>query len=137
MKNAGLFVILFFRRKKFEKSTCFLLAGLTKGCDCMKFTFATLITVLIVFAFWGALIYGLIKMMHNKKSSSANPRENTNTDKTIWKNIANTILGVGVVLTLLGAMYIAIVQQGYAIAACFVVASALMGSLWVSSTKKK
>ena len=30
MKNAGLFVILFFRRKKFEKSTCFLLAGLVK-----------------------------------------------------------------------------------------------------------
>jgi len=29
MKNAGLFVILFFRRKKFEKSTCFLLAGLS------------------------------------------------------------------------------------------------------------
>ena len=28
MKNAGLFVILFFRRKIFEKSTCFLLAGL-------------------------------------------------------------------------------------------------------------
>ena len=28
MKNAGLFVILFFRRKDFEKSTCFLLAGL-------------------------------------------------------------------------------------------------------------
>ena len=27
MKNAGLFVILFFRRKDFEKSTCFLLAG--------------------------------------------------------------------------------------------------------------
>ena len=103
----------------------------------MKFTFATLITVLIVFAFWGAMIYGLIKMMHNKKSSSANPRENTNTDKTIWKNIANIILGVGVVLTLIGAMYIAIVQQGYAIAACFVVASALMGSLLVSSTKKK
>ena len=103
----------------------------------MKFTFATLITVLIVFAFWGALIYGLIKMIHNKKRSSTNPKENTNTNKTIWKNIANIILGVGVVLTLLGAMYIAIVQQGYAIAACFVVASALMGSLLVSSTKKK
>ena len=27
MKNAGLFAILFFRRKVFEKSTCFLLAG--------------------------------------------------------------------------------------------------------------
>ena len=30
MKNAGLFVILFFRRKVFEKSTCFLLAGLPR-----------------------------------------------------------------------------------------------------------
>ena len=30
MKNAGLFVILIFRRKTFEKSTCFLLAGLTR-----------------------------------------------------------------------------------------------------------
>ena len=28
MKNTGLFVILIFRRKTFEKSTCFLLAGL-------------------------------------------------------------------------------------------------------------
>ena len=103
----------------------------------MKFTFATLITVLTVFAFWGVLIYGLIKMIHNKKCSPNNPRENTNSNKTIWKNIANIILGVGVVLTLLGAMYIAIVQQGYAIAACFVLASALMVSLLVSSTKKK
>lgn len=102
----------------------------------MKFTFATLMTVLIVFAFWGVLIYGLIKMMNNQKRSSANPKENTNTNKTIWKNIANIILGIGIILTLLGAMYIAIVQQGYAIAACFVVASVLMGSLLVSSTKK-
>ena len=30
MKNAGLFVILFLGRKVFEKSTCFLLAGLSK-----------------------------------------------------------------------------------------------------------
>jgi len=29
MKNAGLFVMLFFKRKIFEKSTCFLLAGLS------------------------------------------------------------------------------------------------------------
>jgi len=36
MKNAGLFIILFFKRKIFEKSTCFLLAGLTKECDCIK-----------------------------------------------------------------------------------------------------
>ena len=54
-----------------------------------------------------------------------------------WKRIANIILIIGIALTLIGAMYIAIVQQGYAIAACFVVASALMGSLLVSSTKKK
>ena len=31
MKNAGLFVILFFRKENFSKSTCFLLAGLTEG----------------------------------------------------------------------------------------------------------
>ena len=36
MKNAGLFVILIFRRKGFGKSACFLLAGLTKEYDCMK-----------------------------------------------------------------------------------------------------
>ena len=53
------------------------------------------------------------------------------------KRIANIILIIGIVLSLIGAMYIAIVQQGYVIAACFVVASALMGSLLVSSTKKK
>ena len=33
MKNAGLFVILIFRRKVFEKSTCFLLAGLLSDVD--------------------------------------------------------------------------------------------------------
>jgi len=53
------------------------------------------------------------------------------------KRIANIILIIGIVLTLIGAMYIAIVQQGYAIATCFVLASALMCSLFVSSTKKK
>ena len=36
MKNAGLFVILFFRKENFSKSTCFLLAGLAKECSCMK-----------------------------------------------------------------------------------------------------
>ena len=36
MKKAGLFVILIFRRKVFVKSTCFLLAGLTKVCDYMS-----------------------------------------------------------------------------------------------------
>ena len=68
--------------------------------------------------------------------SSADQRENINRKKTIWMNTANMILGVGVVLTLLGAMYIAIVQQGHAIAACFVLASALMGSLLISCIKK-
>ena len=34
MKNAGLFVILFFRREDFEKSTCFLLAGLSNRINC-------------------------------------------------------------------------------------------------------
>ena len=33
MKKAGLFVILIFRRKVFEKSTCFLLAGLLNSGD--------------------------------------------------------------------------------------------------------
>ena len=53
------------------------------------------------------------------------------------KRIANIILIIGIVLTLIGAMYIVIVQQGYAISACFVLASALMVSLLVSNTKKK
>ena len=47
------------------------------------------------------------------------------------KRIANIILIIGIVLTLIGAMYIVIVQQGYAISACFVLASALMVSLLV------
>ena len=51
--------------------------------------------------------------------------------------IANIILIIGIALTIIGAMYIAIVQQGYAISACFVLASALMVSLLVSSKKKK
>lgn len=33
MKNAGLFVILIFRRKGFGKSACFLLAGLSNEID--------------------------------------------------------------------------------------------------------
>ena len=54
-----------------------------------------------------------------------------------WKRIANIILIIGIALTLIGAMYIAIAKQGYAIAACFVLASALMVSLLVSNKKKK
>ena len=53
------------------------------------------------------------------------------------KRIANIILIIGIVITLIGAMYIAIVQDGYAISACFVLASILMAFLLVSSTKKK
>ena len=102
----------------------------------MKFTFATLITVLIVFAFGGVLIYGLIKLTQSKHRSSENTREKENNGNTTWKNIANIILGAGIILTLFGALYIAIVQQGYAISVCFVLASALMGSLLASSTKK-
>lgn len=103
----------------------------------MRFTFSTLITVAIVLTFWGILLYGLIKVIPNPKTSSAFLKENKNSNKTILKNIADTILGVGIILTLLGAMYIAIVQQGYAVAACFVLASTLMGYLLVSSRKKK
>ena len=53
------------------------------------------------------------------------------------KRIANIVLITGIVLALIGAMYIAIVQRGYAIAACFVLASALMASLLASSAEKK
>ena len=31
------------------------------------------------------------------------------------KKIANIILGIGIVITLIGAVYIAIIQKGYAI----------------------
>ena len=47
MKDAGLFVILIFKRKVFEKSTCFLLAGLTKESDCMK-KFRTVVSVIVM-----------------------------------------------------------------------------------------
>ena len=51
------------------------------------------------------------------------------------KKIATLILVIGIVLTLIGAMYIAIVQQAYVISGCFVLASALMGSLLFSKKK--
>lgn len=51
------------------------------------------------------------------------------------KKIANFILVIGIVLTLIGAMYIAIVQQAYAISGCFILASVLMGTLLVSKKK--
>ena len=51
------------------------------------------------------------------------------------KRIANIILIIGIVLTLIGAMYIAIVQQAYVISGCFVLSSVLMGSLLFSKKK--
>ncbi len=51
------------------------------------------------------------------------------------KKIANIILVIGFVLTLIGAIYIAIVQQAYAISGCFVLSSALMGTLLFSKKK--
>ena len=53
MKNAGLFVILFLGRKVFEKSTCFLLAGLTKECDCMKKLIALVLALICVLSLVG------------------------------------------------------------------------------------
>ena len=51
------------------------------------------------------------------------------------KKIANIILGIGIVLTLIGAMYIAIIQHAYVISGCFVLASVLMGRLLLSKEK--
>ena len=51
------------------------------------------------------------------------------------KRIANIILIIGIVLALIGAMYIAIVQQAYVISGCFVLSSVLMGSLLFSKKK--
>ena len=51
------------------------------------------------------------------------------------KKIANIILGIGIVLTLIGAMYIATVQQAYAISGCFILSSVLMETLLLSKKK--
>lgn len=51
------------------------------------------------------------------------------------KKIANIMLGIGIVLTLIGAMYIAIIQHAYAISGCFVLASVLMGRFLLSKKK--
>ena len=51
------------------------------------------------------------------------------------KKIANIILIIGIILTLIGAMYIAIIQHAYAISGCFVLASVLMGRLFLSKKK--
>ena len=54
MKNAGLFVILFFRRKKFEKSTCFLLAGLWKKRKLEMFEITYKGLFIFITLAWGA-----------------------------------------------------------------------------------
>lgn len=51
------------------------------------------------------------------------------------KKITSIILVIGIVLTLIGAIYIAIVQQAYAVSGCFVLASVLMGTLLMSKKK--
>ena len=53
----------------------------------------------------------------------------------ILKKVANTILVIGIVLTLIGAMYIAIVQQAFAISGCFILAAVLMWTLLISKKK--
>lgn len=50
--------------------------------------------------------------------------------------IANIILIMGIAITLIGAMYIAVVQKEYAISGCFVLASALMGTLLFSKRNR-
>ena len=52
------------------------------------------------------------------------------------KKIANIMLGIGIVLTLIGAMYIAIIQHAYAISGCFVLALVLMGRLCYQKRSK-
>lgn len=51
------------------------------------------------------------------------------------RKIANIILVVGIILTFIGAIYIAIVQRAYAISGCFIVASVLMGTLLIRKKK--
>lgn len=51
------------------------------------------------------------------------------------RKIANIILVVGMILTLLGAIYIALVQKAYVISGCFILAFVLMRTLLI--TKKK
>lgn len=53
----------------------------------------------------------------------------------VLKKVANTILVIGIVLTLIGAMYIAIVQQAFAVSGCFILATVLMGTLLISKKK--
>ena len=47
------------------------------------------------------------------------------------KKIANIILALGIVVTLIGAIYIAIVQNAYAISGCFILATVLMATLLI------
>lgn len=53
----------------------------------------------------------------------------------VLKKVANTILVIGIVLTLIGATYIAIVQQAFAVSGCFILATVLMGTLLISKKK--
>ena len=48
------------------------------------------------------------------------------------KKIANIILTLGIVVTLIGAIYIAIVQKAYAISGCFILAMVLMATLLIT-----
>lgn len=48
------------------------------------------------------------------------------------KKIANIILTLGIVVTLIGAIYIAIVQKAYAISGCFILATVLMVTLLIT-----
>lgn len=50
--------------------------------------------------------------------------------------IADIMLIIGIALTIIGAMYIAIVQKAYAISGCFVIASLLMGTLLFSKRNR-
>ena len=50
--------------------------------------------------------------------------------------IANIILIIGITLTIIGAIYIAIVQKAYAISGCFVIASVLMGTILFSKRNR-
>ena len=52
------------------------------------------------------------------------------------KKIANIILIIGIILTLIGAMYIAIRQHAYAISGCFILAAVLMGMLLLPKRNK-
>ena len=51
------------------------------------------------------------------------------------RKAANRILAAGILFTLTGAIYIAAVQQAYAVSGCFVLSAVFMGALFVSKKK--